>query len=124
MIDAHNTRQTTHAYGTSGHTHHRAWLDHDGIRVSFWVCAKGTGTKTHHCPDEPDPWVRWAEKVMARQAAAPRPKDPAVVCERHDPSRWRTYSIRSGPLCLDCRSEKRRIERIGRRIAKEASRAA
>lgn len=123
MIDAHDHHTIPHASGTSPHQHHRGWIQHDGIRVGFARCALGTAP-THHCPDEPDPWVRWAEKVMARQAAAPKRTDPKAVCDRHSPERWRLYSVRAGWLCLDCRSEQRRIERIGRRIAKEASRAA
>ena len=123
MIDAHDHHTTPHASGTSPHQHHRGWIQHDGVRVGYSTCRLGTAS-THHCPDEPDPWVRWAEKVMARQATTPRAPGPKVVCDRHPESRWRTYTVRAGPLCLDCRAEKRRIERIGRRIAREASRAA
>ena len=122
MIEHRLHRLTPIAHGTGGHTHHRAFLEHDGIRVAFWRCQRSTAP-THACPDEPDPWVRWAEKVMERQATR-RPAKPKTVCDRHDPARWRTYSEHAGTLCLDCRSEKRRFQRAARRIAKEAVAAA
>jgi len=120
MIEHRNHHAQHLALGTGGHTHHRAYIDHDGIRRAFWRCTLGTAP-LHACPDEPDPWVRWAEKVMVRQA---QPAKPQVVCDRHDQSRWRLYSERAGWLCLDCRGEKRRFDRVARRISKEATRAA
>lgn len=123
MIDAHDHHATPHASGTSPHQHHRGWIQHDGVRVGFARCALGAAP-TLHCPEDPDPRDRLAEKLAARRTAAPRPKDPKVVCDRHDESRWRTYTLRAGPLCLDCRAERRRIGRVARRIAKEAVRAA
>lgn len=121
MTDAHDTRHAGHlASATGPHQHHRAWIEMEGTRVGYSRCQLGA-PPLRACPEEPDPWVRWAEKVMVKR---PKPPEPRVVCDRHDESRWRTYSLRAGTLCLSCRAEKRRYERVARRIGKEAVRAA
>lgn len=120
----HRNHHESHiAYGTSGHTHHRRILERGGQKVAFWACERnGWGP----CPDEPDP----LERLLVKLATARGRRDAAPVaghrpvCDRHDRTRWRLYSERAGWLCLDCRSEKRRVERVGRRISREALRAA
>lgn len=119
MIDAHDTRSHGTAYGTSDHQHHRGFIEHGGIRVGYWRCARGT-PEAPWCPDEPDPWA-----VLARKRAeARRPKrtPERVFCELHTPDRWRVYS--GNRVCLDCRSDQRRTERIARRIERAAVKVA
>lgn len=120
----HRNHHESHiAFGTSGHTHHRRILERGGQKVAFWACERnGWGP----CPDEPDPEARLLVKLATargRRDAAPV-AEHRPVCDRHDRTRWRLYSERAGWLCLDCRSEKRRVERVGRRISREALRAA
>lgn len=109
----------TETRGTGDHQHRRAWIQHDGQRMGYNRCLLGTGDE-RACPDEPDPWVRLQAKADAR--SRPQVTDPSWFCDRHTPDRWRTYS--GNRICLDCRSEKRRLDRIGRRIEREALRAA
>jgi hypothetical protein len=122
----HRNHHESHiAYGTGNHNHHRGRLERDGAAVGYSRCDLGTGP-LRACPDEPDPLERLLVKLATargRRDAAPV-AEHRPVCDRHDRTRWRLYSERAGWLCLDCRSEKRRVERVGRRISREALRAA
>ena len=114
----HRNHHESHiAFGTSGHTHHRRILERGGQRVAFWSCERnGWGP----CPDEPDPEARLLVKLAERRGATTT--SPRPFCDRHAPDKVRVYS--GNRLCLDCRSEKRRAERIALRIEKDALRAA
>lgn len=107
------------AHWTGDHRHTRGWIEHDGQRMGYARCALGVAP-TFHCPDDPDPWLRLQAKANAH--AKPKAKEATWFCDRHTPDRWRTYS--GNRLCLDCRAEKRRAERIGKRIERDALRAA
>lgn len=119
MIDAHDTRQRGTAYGTSAHQHHRAWLEHDGVRVGYATCALST-SPDRHCPDEPDPMERLiakhARSLIARAEAEPKPKGRRCG---HRPERVRRYGRNT--CCLDCQADRDQRRRIRDRLAREAA---
>lgn len=119
MTDAHDTRHAgTLASGTGEHQHHRGVLREGSASVGYWRCAlSGWGP----CPDEPDPRVRLAEKVL-RHGSIERPTEPPRCPQHHDPARFRWYTSRNRTTrrCLDCQAEWDRVRRIARRIERQA----
>jgi hypothetical protein len=112
----------TETRGTGGHTHHRSAIEHDGLRVGFWRCEKGT-PDAPWCPSEPDPWILMQRKVAERRAKrADRPSEPAPLCAKHPVERQRTYGKRR--VCLVCQSDRDRTRAIARRIERGALKVA
>jgi hypothetical protein len=101
------------ALGTGQHgAHHRRLHIEDGIRIQFVTCDAGT-PPWNACPDEVDPLVRWAEKLMTPpKVPLPEPEPlPDRTCPRCQES-WQRI-VKNGretwfPYCRSCNAERRR----------------
>ncbi len=107
----------TETRGTGDHDHHRATIEHEGVRQAYWRCRKGIGD-TRHCPDEPDPWEaltrKWAEGVMARAAAVKPPRDR---CRYGHAAEFQRRNSQGSAYCQECN----RLSNLRARMKRKAT---